>query len=1627
MDECPELPPAVHAFVFPPPSTDASLPEEKGSAFLMIASLVPARVSLKSLIVGLQPQLANPEGPEQRHRATLLLALLIERWAAANEWKDATGQRPNGLESMIEFFGSRLVDFYSVIPSLRALRGLLRVAERSPHVALHPARTASRAVHNNLDLPSVRNMRWQERSVVYKFFLDVLSSQTHATSLLTRDASIPDDTSLVLNLAVDFVVVMTKEKDPRCLLDCLAVIERLLSTAPPLCIGDVVASVTEKLFESASRYFPIVFTPPPNDVYGITRAKLVSALRRVFVASPRLVAYVVPLLLSKMSSLNPSTKLDATQTLCFVASSQGVHTLAPYLRELSIELVREVLDADNATDESAVYHSAGMAASVAPAAPASLWMPQGSASASAATGGRGDSRYMIGATAGAIGVDFSGDPSTHSRSGYGLYVRDKIAPVSQDEGDSDSSSRGPPTTGDAARVFNAAVSAIAQTTRMLSDALGSTVTEQEWHAFVTPILETASLNVVNKPSSRMGRTSALILCAIASVSHRALATVLRSVIPSMISGRLEYVGLPAGFSASDSAAVLSVIAGLLHTVNPHIDHPPGGHPLAPYATRLYDMLLDALMLVDVPPVAMILTDSLAVNGDNSEARCIAAAALCDLLVRPPSLLFPTTVVHTLTEQLTALLMRDANEAVRMACLRCLCTMASVRPFMCAVVVEISVSRLIAVVREYFRAPLHHSTEASASTNTYGALRRVDSSLSTTSSGSYAAGSSDWMQLSRVTLGLPDPLGAALHALSQLVSTTAPCMQRIVIPQLLQLAIVEEPAIGGERGLVRIRVGARPDGNSDGGAAAGATIETICRLCAFKATVSDDVAMSAFVEHSPESLSTWTAMRMRIRSMRGSGATSGNYSTKDGDEDVDGVSMRSDDTPSVPADVDVLSPPSANSSPGLLSDPLSREVPLLVIPTLFDLVVDSARTQVADLTTNVDSARALALPLRVRAAVELAFRTVAVATPHRVQSRFRLDVARALLRDADQRAASGDDEGARIDVLVAGGSAASSLSVLSPAPWYTPLSPRANTEQLRLLPIMLNVLCCSAPDSPLSFTGLRSQVLALTAAVFEMPCGQLPIAEDPRQRERRRAIVATRLDHTSSHGVGGGGPLDLDLVYDDPDATATQAVADATQRLATDLRRSAVLSAQTVAMAFNRMPPLGEQWAAPDVRHAASAYVAKALSDVLAAVVAGSGIGSRALVSSVTRSPAVRSPQLPAKRDYATYAPADGPPVLAIRSPVVAAPPELDEALPSQAAPALWARAQVAGGVSAYITTARERGVLMLIWLAKGLAMRPGGTLSARRCIHALVNVICAQDIALVDVAPVSSHLRTLAAYGLGLIVADAPARHPFSRNAGALIASIFKQRTFQLVFELYKERFDRNDNSDDVGKTPNSPERSSDELSPEVIGKSSPRTPGGFSSASSSATRVQAGANAEEAAPFLMAMCCMFSNFPATVASTEVPRVLPFAIRLLELAAVGSVQAGGTVGAATVNASHEATGDAGIPSLSDVVSIAALHCVQMLVRHGPDAVATHLLTLVPLLLRLSVYSRWHQTRPAVRAVAIDCIRGLVGLPYHQLYAVRSTVISGLVPALDDPRRAIRRRAAACRNEWATLSGGKRSA
>jgi DNA repair/transcription protein MET18/MMS19 len=70
-----------------------------------------------------------------------------------------------------------------------------------------------------------------------------------------------------------------------------------------------IEGATEDLFDISFCYFPITFTPPPDDPYGISSEELQVALRRVLAANPHFGPLALPLILDKLSASSKSAKV----------------------------------------------------------------------------------------------------------------------------------------------------------------------------------------------------------------------------------------------------------------------------------------------------------------------------------------------------------------------------------------------------------------------------------------------------------------------------------------------------------------------------------------------------------------------------------------------------------------------------------------------------------------------------------------------------------------------------------------------------------------------------------------------------------------------------------------------------------------------------------------------------------------------------------------------------------------------------------------------------------------------------------------------------------------------------------------------------------------------------------------------------------------------------------------------------------------------------------------------------------------------------------------------------------------------------------------------------------------------
>lgn len=113
------------------------------------------------------------------------------------------------------------------------------------------------------------------------------------------------------------------EKDPRCLMVSLSVVEMVVAGLGPVVLGG--ASGASLLHEAVSCYFPITFRPPPDDPHGITHEGLVSALRRALTASPAMTKLTWPLLVEKVVPRNneAEARADAFETIAFIARKYG--------------------------------------------------------------------------------------------------------------------------------------------------------------------------------------------------------------------------------------------------------------------------------------------------------------------------------------------------------------------------------------------------------------------------------------------------------------------------------------------------------------------------------------------------------------------------------------------------------------------------------------------------------------------------------------------------------------------------------------------------------------------------------------------------------------------------------------------------------------------------------------------------------------------------------------------------------------------------------------------------------------------------------------------------------------------------------------------------------------------------------------------------------------------------------------------------------------------------------------------------------------------------------------------------------------------------------------------------------
>jgi len=317
--------------------------------------------NFEELVRNMSDHLKHHDG-KLRERSTLLLAEILSRLPDLNI-------SCNSLEHIVDFFLSRCDDYPSLYPSLLGLHKIiinhkdelnsLLGDRKETYLSYLTRKICDKLFQDTIDIGRLSQVIRQQ---TFHLIFDILNIDEAYIGLLNMTERNPvdvynqktendhkkkvnmddhsDRTSSVPFIR-GFLFSMENEKDPRCLILCFKLL-LLIETKFP---KDDIELISERIFDCAARYFPITFTPAPNDPYGITAEMLQATLIKVLCDSPSLSSYLFPFLLEKISSTNEVGKCESLKALSYLTDIYDISIFEPYLDNISDVLLLESLHA----------------------------------------------------------------------------------------------------------------------------------------------------------------------------------------------------------------------------------------------------------------------------------------------------------------------------------------------------------------------------------------------------------------------------------------------------------------------------------------------------------------------------------------------------------------------------------------------------------------------------------------------------------------------------------------------------------------------------------------------------------------------------------------------------------------------------------------------------------------------------------------------------------------------------------------------------------------------------------------------------------------------------------------------------------------------------------------------------------------------------------------------------------------------------------------------------------------------------------------------------------------------------------------------------------------------------------
>ncbi|XP_051968695.1 MMS19 nucleotide excision repair protein homolog [Xyrauchen texanus] len=263
----------------------------------------------------------NSSQPHTRGRGVQLLSQVLQ------ECYSSLSERE--VEVLIAFYENRLKDHFVITPHvLQGLKALTKCSVLPPGSAVSILRSIFQDVH-------VQSLMLADRSCVYNILINLMESREEELKGLGAD------------FVFGFVQSVDGERDPRNLLLAFQVARNIILR------GYDLGKFVEEFFEVTSCYFPIDFSPPPNDPHRITQEELVLSLQAVLTGTPLFAEFLLPLIIEKLDSDVQSAKVDSLQTLAACGPIYSHKELAEFLSGLWSSIRREVFQTASERVESA--------------------------------------------------------------------------------------------------------------------------------------------------------------------------------------------------------------------------------------------------------------------------------------------------------------------------------------------------------------------------------------------------------------------------------------------------------------------------------------------------------------------------------------------------------------------------------------------------------------------------------------------------------------------------------------------------------------------------------------------------------------------------------------------------------------------------------------------------------------------------------------------------------------------------------------------------------------------------------------------------------------------------------------------------------------------------------------------------------------------------------------------------------------------------------------------------------------------------------------------------------------------------------------------------------------------------